>query len=40
MPSGLGVGIGARLHVQGDLNSNAVITATPYKLARMLSVGL
>ena len=28
--NGLGVGIGARLHVQGDLNSNAVITATPY----------
>lgn len=28
--NGLGVGIGARLHVQGDLNCNAVITATPY----------
>lgn len=26
----LGVGIGARLHVQGDLNGNAIITATPY----------
>lgn len=26
----LGVTIGARLHVQGDLNSNAVITATPH----------
>lgn len=25
----LGVAIGARLHVQGDLNKNAVITATP-----------
>ena len=26
----LGVTIGARIHVQGDLNSNAVITATPF----------
>lgn len=26
----LGVTIGARLHVQGDLNGNAVITATPF----------
>lgn len=28
--NGLGVTIGARLHVQGDLNGNAVITATPF----------
>ena len=27
--NGLGVDIGARLHVYGDLNGNAVITATP-----------
>ena len=27
--NGLGVGIGSRLHVQGDLNKNAIITATP-----------
>lgn len=29
-PNSLGVTIGARLHVQGDVNGNAVITATPY----------
>lgn len=29
-PNNLGVDIGARLHVQGDLNGNAIITATPY----------
>lgn len=29
-PNLLGVTIGARLHVQGDVNGNAVITATPY----------
>lgn len=29
-PNNLGVDLGARLHVQGDVNGNAVITATPY----------
>lgn len=29
-PNNLGVDIGGRLHVQGDVNGNAVITATPY----------
>lgn len=29
-PNNLGVDLGGRLHVQGDINGNAVITATPY----------
>lgn len=35
-PNDLGVGIGARLHVQGDLNKNAVITATPYSCQNII----